>query len=140
MNFQRKRSKRSQLQDISMTPLIDTALTLLIIFMITTPIIQDSIRLNLPETKNQHGGSKLSDEPTIISITKEGVFLNDRKLNITKLKEEIKRKVSISKDKNVVVRGDKDVIFDKVIKVVDEISAVEGVTGVNLATKYINQT
>lgn len=139
MNFQRKRSKRVQLQDISMTPLIDTALTLLIIFMITTPIIQDSIRLNLPETKNQHSSSKLSDEPTVVSITKEGVFLNERKLNIHRLKEEIKRKISVSKDKNVVVRGDKDVIFDKVIKVVDDISAVEGVTGVNLATKHINQ-
>jgi len=141
MEFKRTRSKRSQINDISLTPLIDTVLTLLVIFMITTPIIQDSIKLNLPETKNTHAGApQLSDEPIVISISKDGIFLNDKKTTISKLNKEIKEKIKLTKDKNVIVRGDKSVMFEKITEVVDEIQSIEGVHSVSLATKHINKT
>lgn len=141
MNFKRNRSRRIQLPEVSLTPLIDTALTLLIIFMITTPVIQDSIRLNLPETKNNHAGSpQLTKEPTVLSISPDGIFLNDKKITLSQLRLEVKKKVDRSVDKNVIVRGDKGVVFDKIIQVVDELQTVEGVQRVDLATKHSNKT
>lgn len=143
MNFKRQqRSKRLHLPEVSLTPLIDTALTLLIIFMITTPMIQDSIRLSLPETKNakaQAAQAQLSKEPTIIAISKDGkIYLNDKPIDVKNLKKSIKQKIDNSKDKAVTVKGDKEVLFDRIIQVVDEIQGIEGVTSVNLATKHIN--
>lgn len=141
MNFRRKRSKRLELPEISLTPLIDTALTLLIIFIITTPVLQDSIRLSLPETKNAKAEQNLSTEPVIVSVDDKGnVFIGKDQVNFKDLKSKVKQKITLAKDKSVYVKGDKAAIYDKIIQVVDEVQDIDGVQSVNLATKRSNKT
>jgi len=99
-----KRKMRSRrrhtgvLLDISMTPLIDTALTLLIIFMITTPIIQNAIRVSLPkgESKEDEGGS----QELIVYIDKDKhLFFNGQEHEQGELIELIKKHVGEGKKK-----------------------------------------
>ena len=54
----RKRKKTASHLDVNLTPLIDMALTLLIIFMVTTPMMQNSIRINLPKGHAKEGGTQ----------------------------------------------------------------------------------
>lgn len=136
MNFKRKRSKKLFLPEVSLTPLIDTALTLLIIFMITTPMLQDSIKVSLPETKNQKNGATAQSEQIIISVDKKGkIYLNDKAVDIASLSGLIKEQIKKTKNNIVVVKGDRDIVYNDVIKVVDAVQGIEGVKHVALAAK-----
>ena len=55
--YKRRRARPSP-QEISLTPLIDTALTLLIIFMVTTPMMHNAIKVNLPQGKSNEAGGQ----------------------------------------------------------------------------------
>jgi biopolymer transport protein ExbD len=136
MNFNRKRSKKLFLPEVSLTPLIDTALTLLIIFMITTPMLQDSIKVSLPETKNQKGGSMQQVEQVIITVDKGGkLFMNDKQVAILDLPNLVKEKIKQAKNDVVIVKGDRGVVYNDIVKVVDAVQGVEGVKHVALAAK-----
>ncbi len=137
-----KRTMRSRrrhtgvLLDISMTPLIDTALTLLIIFMITTPIIQNAIRVSLPkgEAKEDDGGS----QELIVYIDKERhLFFNGQEREQGELIELIKERVGEQKDKRVYVKADQEVFYGKVIELVDRLKVVSGVSHVILSTQRL---
>ncbi len=137
-----KRKMRSRrlhtgvLLDISMTPLIDTALTLLIIFMITTPIIQNAIRVSLPkgEAKEDEGGS----QELIVYIDKDKhLFFNGQEYEQEKIVELIKKHVGEQKEKKVYVKADQEVSYGQVIGLVDRLKVVSGVSHVILATQRL---
>ena len=137
-----KRSRRLRrrgvgaLLDISMTPLIDTALTLLIIFMITTPIIQNAIRVSLPkgEAKEDEGG----DQELIVYIDKEKhLFFNGQEQTQEELIELLKERVGQQENKRVYVKADQEVAYGRVIELVDRIKVVGGVSHVILATQRL---
>src|SRR3990167_991437 len=139
MNFNRKRSKKLYLPEVSLTPLIDTALTLLIIFMITTPMLQDSIKLSLPENKNQKGGGVSQVEQIIVSVDKGGkIFLNDKPVKIENLPSLIREKIKQTKNNIVIVKGDRAIVYNDIIKVVDAVQCVEGINHVALAAKRVS--
>ncbi|TET34415.1 biopolymer transporter ExbD [Candidatus Dependentiae bacterium] len=137
-----KRKMRSRrlhsgvLLDISMTPLIDTALTLLIIFMITTPIIQNAIRVSLPkgEAKEDEGGS----QELIVYIDKDKhLFFNGQEYEQEKIVELIKKHVGEQEEKKVYVKADQEVSYGQVIGLVDRLKVVSGVSHVILATQRL---
>ena len=71
------RKNRHMLNDLSLTPLIDTALTLLIIFMISAPMMNNSIKITLPKGKAKEETSSELQE-MIVTVNKEGtLYLND---------------------------------------------------------------
>ena len=131
-----KRRRATALLDLSLTPLIDTALTLLIIFMITTPIIQNAIRVSLPkgQAKEDEGGN----QELIVYIDKEKhIFFNGQEHNQEELIELLKQRVGEQQDKHVYVKADQDVSYGKVIELVDRIKVVGGVSHVILATQRL---
>ncbi len=122
------------LLDLSMTPLIDTALTLLIIFMITTPIIQNAIRVSLPkgQAKEDDGGS----HELIVYIDKEKhLFFNGQEHNQDDLIKLIAQRVGEQKEKRVYLKADQDVSYGRVIELVDRFKVVSGVSHVILSTQ-----
>ncbi len=136
MDFKRKKRSRVTLPEVSLTPLIDTALTLLIIFMITTPMLQDAIKVSLPETKNPHGTQPKQPEQLIISIDKKGrIFLDNAETALKDISYKLQKKIGKTRDNIVVVKGDRDLVYDKIVQVVDEIQGVEGIKHVALAAK-----
>ena len=124
--------------EISLTPLIDTALTLLIIFMVTTPMLQNDsagIKVNLPEGKAQENKG-LDKSLTVVINDKGQLFFDGGKVSEDVLIKTLKNMVSSSNDETVFVEADRGVPYGKVIQLVDRIKYVGGVKYVALATAY----
>src|SRR5271156_5717513 len=92
-SFRSRRARISAVNDISLTPLIDTALTLLVIFMVATPMMHNAIKVSLP--KGNAKESLSTKQNLVVSIDKSGtIFFDNVKHNseslIALLQEKIK--------------------------------------------------
>ncbi len=129
-----RRNRSNEMLDISMTPLIDTALTLLIIFMITTPMVQNAIRVSLPKGKAKEDLG--SQQELVIYIDKDKkIFFNGTELNSEKVVSQLKERVQGDQQKMVYVKADQGVPYGTVLELVDKIKVVGGISHVVLATQ-----
>ena len=140
--MRRRRTRRSamhrtELPEISLTPLIDTALTLLIIFMVTTPMINNSIKIDLPQGKLQEVQGQQQQE-LVVSLAKDGtMFFNNIPVTIDNLAETIRYhlvQTSQGQMRRVWLKIDKEKSVDTLVGVMDKIKFVEGVKDVVVAT------
>jgi biopolymer transport protein ExbD len=119
--------------EVNVIPLIDISLMLLVVFMVTTPMLQNNIKIDLP-----HGQAKEAKEQKqelVVYIDKhEKLFFNDELLNHDQLIDRMKKRVATSSDKTVFVKADRGINYGKVIELVDQIKCVGGVKYVALAT------
>jgi biopolymer transport protein ExbD len=135
----RLRKHKSALYDLSMTPLIDTALTLLIIFMVATPVLQNAIKVTLPKGNAQEESSTQSSE-LIVSIDKDGNFyINGEKVAKTDLIAQITKIIGNDHEKTVYVKADTAISYGTVIELVDDIKFIGGIKYVALATQKHSQ-
>ncbi len=132
--IQRRRRFRRQSKelDISLTPLIDTALTLLVIFMITTPMIQNAILVKLPKGQSKEDDGVTQD--LVVYVDKENhIFFNGTDMAPDNVVQELKQRVGDQKDKIVRVQADQEASYGRVIELVDHIKVVGGISHVVLA-------
>lgn len=123
--------------DISMTPLIDTALTLLVIFMIATPMIQNAIRVTLPKGKAKEDLGTQQQLAVYIDKDKQ-LFFNGQKVTNAEIVPLLKKEVGSDSNKMVHVKADQGVPYGNVLELVDHIKVVGGISHVVLATqKYV---
>lgn len=136
----RLRRNRTALHDLSMTPLIDTALTLLIIFMVATPVLQNAIKVTLPRG-NAKEDTSLQQTELIVFIDKNGDFyVNKDKIAKADLIDYIKKIIGNDLEKTVYVKADTAIAYGTVIELVDDIKCVGGIKYVALATQKHSQT
>lgn len=122
--------------EITLTPLIDTTLTLLVIFMITTPIMQNSLKVSLPEAKTQSEKFSTSQRYIEVFIDKDKkISVNDTQVTYENLSKQIEKELKKSTNKIVILKGDESVEYKAIIKVLDLINSIEGEKYVALATK-----
>jgi biopolymer transport protein TolR len=139
-NRRRLRKPKNSLTDLSMTPLIDTALTLLIIFMIATPMLQNAIKVTLPRGNAQEDKPQQANE-LIVFIDKNGDFyINKVKVAKADFIAQIKKTVGNDQEKTVYVQADTAVSYGTVVELVDDIKFVGGIKYVALATQKHSQT
>ncbi|HEX5733076.1 MAG TPA: biopolymer transporter ExbD [Blastocatellia bacterium] len=119
---QRGRTQTS-LSEINVTPLVDVMLVLLVIFMVTAPILQTGIEVNLPKTRETR-----TDQPkprsVVVSIDKDGnIFLSTqseaRQVNVNDLPALLAEKLGQSGERRVYVRGDGDTPYRIIAYVLD---------------------
>lgn len=134
-----KRRERASLSDISMTPLIDTALTLLVIFMMATPVIQNAVRITLPNGESKEDGG-VQQELVVFLDKNNQLYLNKEKIKKENLMSAIKKQVGNKTEKTVFVKADRGVNYGTVIELVDEIKIIGGVKYVALATQKRSQS
>ena len=108
---------RTVLSEINITPFVDVMLVLLVIFMVTAPLLQQGVDVNLPKAK----GKELPPEERISLVIKKdrSVFMNDTPVTIHEMRVKLE---AISKmNPNVFLRADKDVPYGLVVEVMGEV-------------------
>ena len=122
--------------EINVTPLVDVMLVLLIIFMITTPLMNHKVKVQLPEAvlekKDEEKGPKVP--PITIAVTEQGsLFWNDEPIS----REMIESKLSVEAQKTpqppVQIRGDKTTPYSMVNEIV-KIAQAQGMAKVGFVT------
>jgi len=136
--MRRYRSRRgTATADVSLTPLIDTALTLLIIFMITTPMLNDAIKVDLPKSASKE--SNETQQQLVVSIDKEGnIFFNDQPATLNDVGQKVREQLAANNiaQQSVWLRVNGDTTtFSKFTEVYDEIKFIPGVENVMIATQ-----
>ena len=137
MISRRRKSSERRLPEVSLTPLIDTTLVLLVIFMVTTPIMQNSLSIDLPEGKMKED-SDPSSVSLVVTITgEEKLRLNTVPYSLERLLPELEKQVNAISDKRVYIECDRKVSSGTLVKIVDSIKYVAGVKRVVLSTERI---
>lgn len=108
---------KTVLSEINVTPFVDVMLVLLVIFMVTAPLLQQGIDVNLPKAK----GKDLPPEERISLVIKKDrtIFMNDTPITIPQMRQKLE---AISKlNPNIFLKADKDVPYGLVVEVMGEI-------------------
>ncbi len=126
---------QTSLSDINMVPFIDVVLVLLIIFMITAPILQSGIEVDVPKTRTVRA---INEERLVVTIDKtQRIYLGSDPVNIHDLGAKVKAKLRKPQDA-VFLRCDETVPFGAFASVVDSLR-VSGVSNISIVTEPITE-
>ena len=136
MAFQTDNNRRSVMSEINVTPLVDVMLVLLIIFMITTPLLEQGIPIDLPQTKTT--SLDPTEKQMVLEITKnKDIFMNKKKLQIQTLESDLLSSLKSTKRREVFIRADKSVSYGFVAEVMAIIKGA-GITRIGLVTESLH--
>jgi biopolymer transport protein ExbD/biopolymer transport protein TolR len=125
----------TSLSEINIVPFVDVVLVLLVIFMITAPILQSGIEVELPKTKTV---KEISEERLVITIDRaQRVYLGNEPVNIHELGAKIRQQTANPERDAVFVRCDETVPFGSFARVVDELRQA-GIQNVSVVTEPIS--
>ena len=113
------------LAEINVTPLVDVMLVLLIVFMVTAPMLQTGVDVDLPEAKAQ----TLEDDTgkLILTVTKDKkLFLNKLEIEWLKMEETLKANAKLQADKEIYLHADENLLFKDVVQVMATIKLAGG--------------
>jgi len=124
--------RRTTLSEINVTPLVDVMLVLLIIFMVTTPLIQQGIEVDLPKTSSS--GVAVTEEPFTLTIdANKKISAGNNLIPISELKSKLKAIFQDRKSKQIYVHADRRVDYGTVAEAMAEIRAA-GIYNIGLIT------
>jgi biopolymer transport protein TolR len=127
---------RRALADINVTPFVDVVLVLLIIFMLTAPILQSGIEVEVPKTKTV---KEITEERLVITIDrKQRVYLGNDPININEIASTLQQKVRDPERQSIFIRADQDVPFGAFATVMDAVKQ-SGITNVSIVTQPLDQ-
>ena len=122
----------TSLSEINVTPLVDVMLVLLIIFMVTAPILQTGIDVQLPETKSVKDVNP--QELIVLSISREGlIYYGSEAINFFSIPARLKKDAKGPKE-SIFLRADKDVKWNSIVSVIDAVRSA-GFSEIRLVTK-----
>jgi biopolymer transport protein ExbD len=124
----------SSLNELNITPLLDLAFVLLVIFIITTPQLSNDLEMNLPSPKKN---SPPTTPPKINRILVDAtgrITLNEQVFALPALKETLVAMKASDPETSVVVKGASEVDYQSVIGVLDALQQAD-ITKVGLATE-----
>lgn len=132
MGMSQQKSSRVVLSEINVTPFVDVMLVLLIIFMVTAPMMQQGLEVQLPETENS--GVSTKEEPFILIITKDKrLKAGSADLSINNLKIKLKAIFATRKNKQLYIQADKRVEYGFVAEAMAQIRGA-GIYNIGLIT------
>jgi biopolymer transport protein TolR len=126
-------SPTETISQINVTPLVDVMLVLLIIFMVTAPILQQGVTVDLP--KVAAGPLSGQEEQLVVNIGKTGqIFLNDTAMTPEQLGAKLKAIAAARPDRQLYVRADQAVPYGQVMRVMGTVHEA-GLVRVGLVTE-----
>ena len=138
----RRKKRRNALAEINVVPYIDVMLVLLVVVMVTAPLLVQGIKIDLPETTESVLEESELEELTL-TIDKKGQFFiefesyKNESFSIDTLKPVLEDIFKINNNLNVYIRGDKDVEYDNVLKLLAVIQTLDPLS-INLISDPIN--
>jgi biopolymer transport protein TolR len=131
MNTNSKSSKMV-MSEINVTPFVDVMLVLLIIFMVTAPMMQQGIDVNLPKTASS--GIELNEKPFVLTITSDAkIKVSEVTIQMTDLKNKLSAIFKDKKNKQIYIQADKKVGYGVVAEAMAEIRQA-GILNISLVT------
>jgi biopolymer transport protein TolR len=128
---QMSKSTQSSLSEINMVPFIDIVLVLLIIFMITAPILQSSIEVDVPKTK---ASKELNEQKIVVTMDKNQlVYLGNDPVKMFEIGPKITAKMK-KPNEGIFLRCDKTVPFGAFASLMDSLRQV-GITNISIVTE-----
>jgi len=126
---------RTSLADINITPLVDVVLVLLVIFMITEPVLQSGIEVNVPKTRTV---KEITEQRMVVTIDRDdNIFLNDQPVNIHDLPAKLHQAGVDPAHQSIYLRSDERVSFGNFASVVDAVKQ-SGITNVSIVTQPLD--
>jgi biopolymer transport protein TolR len=129
-----KRGQKEPISEINVTPLVDVMLVLLIIFMVTAPMIQQGVEVDLPQT-SQKGSLSIEEKDVVVTINaKKEIFIGKVKIGPDELDEKLKAIFENKSVKIAYLQSDQKVDYGFVVKVMNALKNA-GVSNVGLVTE-----
>ena len=124
---------RDTMSQINVTPLVDVMLVLLVIFMVTAPMMQQGVQVNLPKAETKALPSQ--EETVIVSIEKSGrLFINSSEVSNAELRSKLMTMLANRSKKEVFLKADRDVPYGEVVRTMAEIKGA-GVERLGMITE-----
>jgi biopolymer transport protein TolR len=118
--------------DINVTSLVDVMMTLLIIFIIVAPMMEQGIDITLPTADPKR--IDVAEVLTISVAENERVYLEGQRVTLEELAERLANVHAVREDAAVLIKADTDLKYGKVVEVLDTVRGV-GITRLAMATK-----
>lgn len=129
-------NNKSFMSEINVTPLVDVMLVLLIIFMVTAPMLMQGVEVNLPKTTTKN--IKTKEEPLMLTVNKEKeIFIEKHRITLDNLEIKIQKIFENRRDKEILLRADKEVPYGFVIKVIAKVKQA-GIDKLGMVTEPLD--
>jgi len=128
------RSNFSTLSEINVTPLLDLAFVLLIIFMIATPLLENSMNLVIPSSSAANAPISKAQVQTISIDGDETIRLNNEIVEADSLAARLLELKTANPDVAIVIRPDRELPVQKLVTLMDSLQRAQ-ITKVGIATK-----
>jgi len=133
MEIGSRNTDRGTMSQINVTPLVDVMLVLLVIFMVTAPMMQQGVQVNLPKADTK--GLPAPEQAVIVSIDKSGAsFINSSVVKPGELRAKLAELFATRTKKEVFLKADKDVPYGEVVKAMADIKGA-GVERLGMITE-----
>jgi biopolymer transport protein TolR len=124
---------RRPMADINVTPLVDVMLVLLVIFMVTAPMMQQGVQVNLPKANSK--AMTPQDEAVVVSVDKSGkVFINKDQVPAADLRNRLAAMFASREKKEVFLKADAGVPYGEVVRAMADIKGA-GIERLGMVTE-----
>jgi biopolymer transport protein TolR len=131
-----KGQTRTSLSEINVTPFVDVMLVLLVIFMVTAPLLQSGIEVDLPKTKTV---KVVSQQKVVVTIDKaQNIYLGNNPVNIHKLGAAVLDQLHGARNEPVFIRCDQAVPFGTFATVIDALQQANLANNLNIVTEPLS--
>jgi biopolymer transport protein TolR len=137
--IRRKKNKRKLNADINVVPYIDVMMVLLVIFMVTAPMLTQGVSVELPQATAEPVDAQ-DQEPIIVTVDKDGLYYiniggsETEAVSSEEVSARVQKIMSVNPKQLLLVRGDKNVYYDKVITLMS-LMKQSGASSVGLVTE-----
>jgi len=129
-----QRNNLTTLSEINITPLLDLAFVLLIIFIITTPLLENSVNLSIPTSGAASAAIDPAKVQTLSIDRTEAIRLNNEPLDVAALSERLTALKQANPDVAVIIRPDRELAVQKLVALMDVLQRAQ-ITKVGIATR-----
>jgi len=129
--------RKSALSEINVTPLVDVMLVLLIIFMVTAPLIQQGVKVALPDAKAAPIDAK--EKKLVVSIDRAGkLYIGEVEIPFDQLEAKLKANAKAQADKEIYLHADRDLKYGYVVEVMAAAQRA-GISNVGMVTDPVQR-